>query len=47
LKQLINKSPGFFKHIGMDLSSELEGNISANAKIGIFLIRSPTFKTKI
>lgn len=31
----------------MDLSGELEGNVSANAKIGIFLIRSPTYKTKI
>ena len=31
----------------MDLSGELEGNISENAKIGIFLIRSPTFNAKI
>jgi hypothetical protein len=47
LKQLITKSAGFFKHIGIDLPDELEGNISVNAKIGIFIIRSHTFKPKI
>lgn len=47
LKQLIVKSAGFFKHIGIDIPDQPEGIISSNVKIGVFVIRSHTFKTKI
>jgi hypothetical protein len=46
LKQIINKSAGFFKYIGITLQDE-DVEITTKAKIGIFLIRSPTFKSKL
>ncbi len=42
LKQLITKSAKFFEYLGIE-----EGKDKSEANVGLFLIRSPTFKTKI
>jgi hypothetical protein len=47
LKQLINKSAGFFKYIGINLPEDSSEKMVGDAKVGIFAIRSLTYKNKI